>query len=721
MSGERDMSAAALAAMLSAAVIIAHQVAAKSTRQTLFLSSFRPDSLPVLMIGAALFSIVLVLLTSRAMATAGPARLVPAAFWASGMLHLAEWALSFRFEAAVAVVFYLHFAGLGAVLISGFWSMVSERFDPHTAKKRMGQIAGGGTLGALVGGVMAWRIGATLPAPSMLPILCAMHLFCGWILRTLRPPAGGFRPSLGEAAGDLGAGARLLAKHPYLRHLALLVLLGAAGAAMIEVVFVARAGATVAIEQRLQFFALFYTTASLIGCVVHTALTRLLLDKTGLGVTVSLLPATMVAGSLGAALAPGLASATIARGSEQVIHNSLFRSAYELFYTSVPPAEKRSAKPLIDVGFERLGDMTGAAIGRCLLWLAPGAAHPAMLAAAAGAGLLGIWIARRLDRGYVAALERSLRDRAVELKIEDVEDNTTRATLIRTIADFDVSVGPGAGRRKEARSAPIDPVLGRIADLRSGDPVRVCHALEQDALSPELAAHAIPLLAWDDVAEHAIRALRRAGTGVTGQLIDAMLDGDHDFAIRRRVPRVLSALPSARAVEGLFLALNDKRFEVRFRCGRALATMLDRDAGLSLTMDRVTHAVSRELELGRHLWESHRLLDGCEEDELVGNRAHRGLEHVFTLLSLVLPKEPLRISFRALHTDDEMLRGTALEYLESTLPPPVRERLWPLLEDKRPADRAPRSHEEVLAELLESHASIQVRLLELRASKTPQG
>ena len=50
--------------------------------------------------------------------------------------------------------------------------------------------------------------------------------------------------------------------------------------------------------------------------------------------------------------------------------------------------------------------------------------------------MLGIWIARRLDRGYVAALERSLRDRAVELKIEDVQDNTTRATLIRAIADF---------------------------------------------------------------------------------------------------------------------------------------------------------------------------------------------------------------------------------------------------------------------------------------------
>jgi hypothetical protein len=87
------------------------------------------------------------------------------------------------------------------------------------------------------------------------------------------------------------------------------------------------------------------------------------------------------------------------------------------------------------------------------------------------------------------------------------------------------------------------------------------------------------------------------------------------------------------------------------------------------------------------------------------------------LLSLVLPKEPLRISFRALHTEDEMLRGTALEYLDSVLPPPIRVRLWPLLEDKRPKERTPRSHDEVLAALLESHESIQAKLLELRAKK----
>ena len=230
----------------------------------------------------------------------------------------------------------------------------------------------------------------------------------------------------------------------------------------------------------------------------------------------------------------------------------------------------------------------------------------------------------------------------------------------------------------------------------------------------------IPLLAWDDVAEDAQRALRQAGSGISGQLIDAMLDSSQDFAVRRRVPRLLAALPSARSMEALFLGLNDKRFEVRFRCGQAIARLFARDAGLLPAGDQVLNAVSRELGLSRHLWESHRLLDGSEEDELVGERANRGLEHVFTLLSLILPKEPLRLSFQALHTDDEILRGTALEYLETTLPPEIMGRLWPFLEDRRSPRSAPRTHEEILAELLHSHESIQVRLQGLRKRDEPR-
>jgi hypothetical protein len=269
----------------------------------------------------------------------------------------------------------------------------------------------------------------------------------------------------------------------------------------------------------------------------------------------------------------------------------------------------------------------------------------------------------------------------------------------------------------EARPASEDPLLLRIAELRSGDAARVRRTLADGALTPAVAPHAIALTGWDEVAENALRALQGAGPGITGQLIDALLDDGTDFAIRRRIPRVLAAFPSRRALDALLLGLNDKRFEVRYRCGRALVRMLGQDSGLELPPAEVYRAVSNELDVDRHLWESYRLLDGSEADQLVGDRANRGLEHVFTLLSIVLPKEPLQVSFYALHTDDVMLRGTALEYLDSVLPPPIRERLLALLEDTRPKDHAPRGNGEILAALLESHQSIQDKLLELRGKK----
>jgi len=79
-----------------------------------------------------------------------------------------------------------------------------------------------------------------------------------------------------------------------------------------------------------------------------------------------------------------------------------------------------------------------------------------------------------------------------------------------------------------------------------------------------------------------------------------------------------------------------------------------------------------------------------------------------------MAKEPLLIAFRGLHTGDQNLRGTALEYLEGVLPQPIREHLWPFLEDSRPRSRSPRPREEILADLLRSNQSIMINLEELK-------
>ena len=104
-------------------------------------------------------------------------------------------------------------------------------------------------------------------------------------------------------------------------------------------------------------------------------------------------------------------------------------------------------------------------------------------------------------------------------------------------------------------------------------------------------------------------------------------------------------------------------------------------------------------------------------DEFVQDRASQSLAHVFTLLSLVLPAEPLRTAFRALHTNDQRLRGTALEYLEGVLPQDLRQRLWPFLEDKRIRGAAQRSVDDAEMKYVVVHLH---RLLEPEGISRPK-
>jgi hypothetical protein len=204
------------------------------------------------------------------------------------------------------------------------------------------------------------------------------------------------------------------------------------------------------------------------------------------------------------------------------------------------------------------------------------------------------------------------------------------------------------------------------------------------------------------------------GTKITGMLVDVLLDLETDFTIRRRVPRVLALLPSMRSVEGLFAALEDHRFEVRFYSGRALYLLLRDHPHLKIPGEQVWAAINRELSLQKSLRDTQRLLESRDlrrdkewyfDDQLL-DRADQNLEHLFTLLALLLPADAVRIAFRALHTDDRLLQGTAFEYLESATPAPTRHLLLPLLEVDAQKGRRSRAAGGELANLLATRARV---------------
>jgi AAA family ATP:ADP antiporter len=708
------------AAMLCAATVTGQFVAGKALRDTLFLTSLDVTSLPAMLIGTSVVSLALVGLNGRFSNRVVPAVLVPASFVLSSILFLIEWGMRPAAPTVSAIILYLHISAVGPLLASGFWLIASEQFDPHTAKRRFGQMAGAGTIGGLVSALIAERAAAWFGTPAILPILAVLQFTSGLLVRHLASGSVGTHvASSSTAAGTVSrSGLRVIAGAPYLRHLALLVLLGTTGAALVDYLFKAEAVQTFGRgDQLLRFFALYYAGTSIITFILQASSTHVILERYGLGATASTPSIALLLGSLGGLFAPGFGSLLVARGGESILRSSWFRAGYELFYTPIPNEEKRAAKSLIDVAFDRLGDATGGALVRIALVLVPAAHTHAILMFAVACSLGAIFAASRLNRGYVGSLQASLANRSgLVAGSTGAGDRTTR-TLMRTLLRRE-ALGTSGPAGVSAAHVTLDGTMADVLHLRSHDRARIVSVLGRDeGLSPMLVPHVIPLLAWDKVAEHATFALQKVAEEHVGQFADALVNPNQDFAVRRRLARVFSVCVSQRAVDGLMIALDDLRFAVRAQAGRSLLAILDRNPLLRIDKDRILEITLREVTVGRPVWEGRRLLDeqtgDSQLDAFVRDRAGESLAHVFTLLSLVLPREPLQLAFRGLHTDDEHLRGTALEYLDSVLPGQIRQRLWPFLE-QRPSRKGGRTREEAIAALLRSNQSIVLNLEELR-------
>ena len=747
-----DIKRAAVTAAVTAAAMIGYQVAAKATRDALFLSSFDFSALPIMMIASAVLSIALAGLTSRIMARLGPARVIPVGFLVSAAFLLVEWALSGPYRRVAAVAVYLHYGALGALLISGFYSFLNERFEPREAKRELGRITAAGTIGGLLGGLLSERVGGMLSVTAMLPILAAIHLACAYLVSRLRPLSDDRIAAAREAAaresvarGETSSPIALLRGTPYIQSLVLLVLLVTVSEALIDFVFKARAATMFGRgEELLRLFAAFYTGVSLLTVAVQAFLSRLALERFGLAGTVATVPAAVAIGSAGALALPGFPSAAVLRGAGSVIGNSLYRASYELLFTPIPARDKRAVKTMVDVAAARVGDILGAGLVQAALVAFALAADRAILFAALTLSLLALPVAMALHAGYKRTLEKSLLTRAIQLEMDQVADSTTRSMMLQASGSLALSqflmlprwdersggssVAPSTTIHAVSDGGPAAPAPTaddletiRVRALSSREPSAVVRALRKAPLTHSLLPIVVPLLAWDDVARDVVGALRRMGPDATEELVAQLLDPDCDFAIRRRVPLVLATFRDQRAADGLVRALSDRRFEVRYRSGRALSHLRDLEPTIAIDSRVIFAAALHEVTVDTRVWESQRLLDQMDDagwspvvDEVIRDRANRSLEHVFTILSLAMQRKPLQIAYRGLHTDDPLLRGTALEYLETSLPPEIRKRLWPFLEDTR-RKRAPAADPQAaLDRLLESSESILINLAELR-------
>jgi hypothetical protein len=210
--------------------------------------------------------------------------------------------------------------------------------------------------------------------------------------------------------------------------------------------------------------------------------------------------------------------------------------------------------------------------------------------------------------------------------------------------------------RANLRGADADVL--QIVALQSRDPNRIRRVLDsRNPIRASILPHVIPLLGDRAVAGLAMQSLQLVADTHCGALIDALLDPSGTPVVRRRLARVLSVCRSQLVADSLLLAVEDPLPDVSVQCARSLFRIRRRSADIRFDTDRMLDLVRRELA-----------------------RDAPDLRHVFTLLSLVIPVQPLRAAYRGLRGGDRHARGTALEYLHGILPKDIRVALLGKLE-----------------------------------------
>jgi hypothetical protein len=688
-------SRTAWAPPLTAAALIAQQVGGNAIRDGLFLSFFAVQSLPYFMAGAAVLAILAARASGRLLTRLGPSRVVPVLFASNAALFLLEWLLLGSQPRAATALLYVHTSVLGAIAISSFWSMLNERFDPHSAKPMMARVAAAATFGGFVGGVGVERVVAAFQPATLLPLLSLVGGICVAGARAVRRGAPSRRATAIDDAPATGLWAQF--KHQaLLRDLALVVALAATVAALAEYLLKAEAVAYFGQgPQLVRFFGLFYAFTGLGTVLIQALLGRLAIARLGLGGSVATHPAMVgVAGVLGFAL-PSPLRGILPRVSDVVVRNSMFRAGYELLYTPLAESTKRSAKSFIDVACDCAGKGIGAAVILVLVGLVP--SHPlaavnVAVAIAAGVELL---VARRLRGGYVSALEGGLRRQDDRLE-QVIEYSMADFTVATSIAGLDrLAVLQAVGSAGSVRGTPpSDPVLAAIAEFRSGDLLRIRAALRDPPRDPLVIGALVPLLSRDDLVRSVVPTLTAFGARAAGELVSVLLDPGTPDVVRRRLPLALKSCPSPIARDGLLAALETFGFEIRRRCGRALLALTDEHPELVKPVPELLKVVERELSAGG-------------EPGVIR-------EHVFNLLALTLDREPVRIAARAFTTNDMYVRGTALEYLETVLSPRIFVAFRPLLAATGPSSDRRRPAAEVRADLIRAGTTMTVSLDELR-------
>ena len=339
----------------------------------------------------------------------------------------------------VSAGFYVFGLLLGTLLVSQFWTLAHEIYDPRQARRLFGFIGAGFGLGGMAGAglVIAGPAGRdALLLFSAGSLLATTGLAVAIARRERRVHDPAMDPESTQAFGVI-ATLRLVGASPSLRQIAALIGLAALGGVVIDqqlnmAAEQFRGGDEDAVTS---FLASVRLVVSASQFVLQIAFVKQIYRLLGLGFALLMLPLGLAATAVPILVSGALLAPAVATVVDRSIRYSVDRTTREMLFLPVPSSLKRRAKPFLDVTVDRLA--RGAAAVLMLVLIQPwglGLGWPQLSIVVLV--LVGAWLvlaARAKDR-YVLAIRDGLESQAVDVRAVDVADLTTVEALLEELA-----------------------------------------------------------------------------------------------------------------------------------------------------------------------------------------------------------------------------------------------------------------------------------------------
>ncbi len=438
-------------------------------------------------------------------------------------------------------VFYLLYVWSGLLataVVVRFWTLLGGSFSLLQAKRLFPVVASGSVLGAIAGSAAARAISEVLPANAL--VLAAGITFL------MAAPAAmliGAQPAASAISGtaEVRRTMNQVWRQPYLRRLALLILIGSMTFTLIDFAFKAAVARFVLVEDMGEFLASVYLTLNVLSLVLQVFAVAGLVRLAGVHAAVVMVPLLIAGAAVGAALWLGITSLLLLKMVDGSLRHSVHRTGTELLFVPLPFTVRGPAKAIIDV----LGQRGGQALGSLLILLVLALFNSERAAVIAATAAAACWtlLAVTIRPSYLDQFRRTIASAPVGPADNSLAGPSLESALAALNSEDDHMVLAALDLLAEGGKLQLVPALV-LYHPSNAVALRALEAFHQAGL----VASALPIV--NRLTEHADPAIRATAlrlSAAAGGPVDRLEQAlsDSDAGVRATAQVALAALTGA--------------------------------------------------------------------------------------------------------------------------------------------------------------------------------